>query len=155
MRLPVLIQTGPKKSAAKREARAKTSAPPRRILIVDDNADSAESLALLLRHAGHHVETAYDGLSALAAAQARPPEVALLDIALPRLNGLVVARRLRGELGLNAALLVAMTGYGQVEDQLRSREAGFNAHLVKPVDLEALGQLLAHPELATLAHLPQ
>jgi signal transduction histidine kinase/ActR/RegA family two-component response regulator len=154
MRLPVLIQSAPKKRVTKRDARSKASAPPRRILIVDDNADSSESLALLLRHAGHQVETAYDGLDALAAAEARPPEVALLDIALPRLNGLEVARRMRGELGLSKALLVAMTGYGQVEDQLRSREAGFNAHLVKPVDLEALGELLAHPELATLAHLP-
>jgi signal transduction histidine kinase len=155
MRLPVLIQAAPKKSAVKREPAAKTTSPPRRILIVDDNADSAESLALLLRHAGHQVDTAFDGLGALAVAKARPPEVALLDIALPRLNGLEVARRMRSELGLSAALLVAMTGYGQVEDQLRSREAGFNAHLVKPVDLDALGQLLAHPELATLAHLPK
>jgi signal transduction histidine kinase len=155
MRLPVLIQAAPKNPVRRRDSRPNPSAPPCRILIVDDNADSAESLALLLRHVGHEVETAYDGLDALAAAQARPPKVALLDIALPRLNGLEVARRMRSELGLSQALLVAMTGYGQVEDQLRSREAGFNAHLVKPVDLEALNQLLAHPELATLAHLPQ
>jgi signal transduction histidine kinase len=153
MRLPVLMQTTPTKSGTKRETRSKPPAPPRRILIVDDNADSAGSLALLLRHAGHQVETAHDGLAALTAAKAQSPEVVLLDIALPRLNGLEVARRLRGELGLSQALLVATTGYGQMEDQLRSREAGFNAHLVKPVDLEALAELLAHPELATLAHI--
>jgi signal transduction histidine kinase len=151
MRLPVLIKEPLPKRALPREPKPKTVAPPRKILVVDDNADSAESLALLLRHAGHEVHTAYDGLAALKAAKARPPEVVLLDIALPRVNGLEVARRMRGELGLTNALLVAMTGYGQMEDQLRSREAGFNAHLVKPVDLNALNELLAHPELATFA----
>src|SRR6202023_3172437 len=100
-------QTAPEKPPAKRDTKPKPPPPVRRILIVDDNSDSAESLALLLRHAGHMVETAYDGLAALAAAKARPPEVVLLDIALPRLNGLEVARRMRGELGLSNALLVA------------------------------------------------
>ena len=152
MRLPVLLKNLPPNPPILRETRAKEAVPPRRILVVDDNADSAESLALLLRHAGHQVETAYDGAAALEATRRNPPDVVLLDIALPRISGLEVARRMRSELGLNHALLVAMTGYGQVEDQIRSREAGLNAHLVKPVDLNALTELIAHPELATVMH---
>lgn len=80
------------------------------------------------------------------------PEVILLDIGLPKISGLEVARRIRGELGLTKALLVAMTGYGQIDDRNRSQEAGFNAHLVKPLDLDALWALLAHPEMADHPH---
>jgi CheY-like chemotaxis protein len=118
------------------------------VLIVDDNVDSAKSLAVLLRHSGHDVQVVYDGPAALDAARTRTPDVVLLDIGLPRLSGLEVAKRLRTELGLGHVLLVAMTGYGQVEDHRRSQEAGFNAHFVKPIDLLALSELLAHPELA-------
>ena len=113
-----------------------------RIMVVDDNVDSAESLAMLLRLLGHEVRTACDGPTALEAARAQPPEILLLDIGLPGMNGLEVARRLRQELGLTDALLVALTGYGMEEDKRRSLEAGFNAHLVKPVDLDALHDLL-------------
>lgn len=120
-----------------------------RILVVDDNRDSARSLALLLQHSGHKVETVHDGQAALEAIKKQPPDVVLMDIGLPRIDGHEVARQIRTKLGFHNMLLVAMTGYGQVEDRRRSQEAGFNAHLVKPVDLDSLFELLAHPELIT------
>jgi CheY-like chemotaxis protein len=95
---------------------------------------------------GHEVRTAQDGPAAIEEARTYEPEVVLLDIGLPGMDGLEVARRLRQELGLKDALLVAMTGFGQEEDRCRSQEAGFNAHLVKPVDLETLHTMLAQPE---------
>ena len=119
--------------------------PARSVLIVDDNQDAAESLAQLLRLDGQEVRTAYDGPTALGLARAKPPDVVLLDIGMPGMDGLEVARRLRQDLGLKQALLVALTGYGQEEDRRRSQEAGFNAHLVKPVDVDALERLLARP----------
>ena len=98
---------------------------------------------MLLRISGHEVSSAYDGPTALEAARLKRPDVVLCDIGLPRMDGLEVARRLRQDLGLKDALLVALTGYGKEVDKHRSREAGFNAHLVKPVDLNALHELLA------------
>jgi DNA-binding response OmpR family regulator len=112
------------------------------VLVVDDNADAAESLAVLLRLWGHDVQTAHDGLSGLKAALSDRPAVALLDIGLPGLDGYELARRLRAQLG-PALRLVAVTGYGQEEDRRRSLEAGFDAHLVKPADLDELHALLA------------
>lgn len=120
-----------------------SNGPARRILVVDDNKDAAASLGMLLKLLGHDVRIANDGPGALELAAASPPEVVLLDIGLPRMDGLEVARRLRNDLGLKDALLVALTGYGQDEDRRRSQEAGFNAHLVKPVDLDELPKLLA------------
>jgi PAS domain S-box-containing protein len=112
---------------------------PRRILIVDDNVDSAESLALLLNLNGHDVHTAGDGPSALLAAQAHRPEVILLDIGLPRMDGYEVARRLRQD--FPPMILIAMTGYGQDDDRRKARAAGFDHHLVKPVDPNELVSL--------------
>ena len=100
---------------------------------------------MVLRLSGHEVATAHDGVAALEIARSWRPEVVLLDIGLPRLDGLEVARRLRHELGLTDALLAAMTGYGQEEDRLRSLDAGFDAHLVKPIDLNALRALINKP----------
>ena len=114
----------------------------RRILIVDDNKDSAESLTLLMRMLGHEVRMAHDGETALEIARQFSPDIVVLDIGLPRLSGLEVARRLRHDLGLRDTLLIAMTGYGQEEDRRRSQGAGFNAHLVKPVDFGELRALL-------------
>ncbi len=122
--------------------------PARSVLIVDDNQDAATCLALLLRTAGHEVRTAFDGLAALDLAQERPPDVVLLDIGMPGMDGLEVVRRLRQDLGLKQALLVALTGYGQEEDRRRSHEAGFDVHLVKPVDLNDIKDLLARPALS-------
>jgi two-component system CheB/CheR fusion protein len=115
----------------------------RRILLVEDNRDVADSLALLLRAKGHEIQTAYDGPEALEAARAFRPDAVLLDIGLPTLDGLQVARRLRQEPGLEGVLLVAISGYGTEEDQRHSRESGCDAHLVKPVDPEVLLGVLA------------
>ena len=124
------------------DAAASSFAPRWRILIVDDNQDSADSLAILLDMLGHEVRTAYDGETGLHLAEDLSPDVILLDIGLPRLSGLEAAQRIRNDLGLRDAFLIAMTGYGQEEDKRRSREAGFNAHLVKPVDFGELKVML-------------
>jgi CheY-like chemotaxis protein len=108
--------------------------PRRRVLVVDDNHDAADSLAMLLRLGGHEVHVYHDGPTAVAAAEELKPEVVLLDIGLPEMNGFEVARRLRLDPDLAATLLVAVTGYGQDQDLRRSREAGFDHHLVKPID---------------------
>jgi PAS domain S-box-containing protein len=121
-----------------------TSAPaPRRILLVDDNQDAAETLAEILTLWGHEVHMAHDGETALERYRELEPEVVLLDIGLPKLDGYEVARRLR-EAPHPPRLLVALTGYGQAEDRRRSSEAGFDHHLVKPFDPSILIPLLAH-----------
>jgi CheY-like chemotaxis protein len=119
-----------------------------RILAVDDNVDSAESLRLLLEITGHEVLTAHNGPAALDAARQFQPHIVLLDIGLPGMNGYEVAQRLRAQPGMEKALLVALTGYSQDDDRRRSQEAGFNAHLVKPADLETLQALFADFETA-------
>lgn len=113
-----------------------------RILVVDDNEDSADSLAMLLEITGHEVRTANDGLRAIEEAQDFVPDVILLDIGLPGLSGLDVARRLREMPFLRSALIIAQTGYGQDEDRRRSLEAGFDHHLTKPLDLAELKKVL-------------
>ncbi|WP_437484328.1 PAS domain S-box protein [Sorangium sp. So ce1014] len=110
----------------------------RRILVVDDNRDHALALALLLEQAGHVTALAHDGPEALAAARSFAPEVVLLDIGLPKMDGYEVARRMRGEAGAGALRIVAFTGYGQQDDLRRSREAGCDAHLIKPIAPEVL-----------------
>jgi signal transduction histidine kinase/ActR/RegA family two-component response regulator len=122
-----------------------TPAQPRlglRILVVDDNHDSAESMRSLLEILGNDVVTANEGRQALQSIAQRKPDVALLDIGMPKMNGYEVARRIRGESYGDDILLIAMTGWGQEEDRLRSRSAGFDHHLVKPVDLVELKRLL-------------
>ena len=116
----------------------------RRILVVDDNEDAAASLADLLEIWGHEVRTVHDGRQALAAAREWPPEIVLLDIGLPGMDGYEVAHRLRNETNTADAYLVALTGYGTEEDRIRALEAGFNRHLVKPVAPDVLNELLAH-----------
>ena len=115
----------------------------RRVLVADDNVDSAESLALLLRMNGDEVFVAYDGQAALDLLQRHAPEVALLDIGMPRLNGYEVARRARASACGRSMLMIALTGWGQAEDVRRSLEAGFDAHMTKPLDLARLQALLA------------
>jgi signal transduction histidine kinase len=114
----------------------------RRILIADDNADALESLAALLSLNGHQVFRAPDGEAALRAVEHLKPEIALLDIGMPRVDGYEVARRIRTLDGGQDIMLVALTGWGQESDRRRAQEAGFDAHLTKPVDLDRLGQLL-------------
>jgi CheY-like chemotaxis protein len=110
---------------------------------VDDNKDAADSLAMLLRVDGNDIRTAYDGAEALEVAEVFHPEVVLLDIGLPKLNGYDVARRMRQQPWGHSATLVALTGWGKDEDRRLSQDAGFNAHLVKPVDLAVLEALLS------------
>ncbi|MFN0243115.1 MAG: CHASE3 domain-containing protein [Planctomycetota bacterium] len=125
--------TGRAQPGARRDAASRT----RRVLVVDDNQDSADSLAILLRLRGHDVRTAYDGESALDTEREFRPAILFLDIGLPRKNGYDVAGELRALRGRDVTI-VAMTGFGQLEDRQRSLEAGFDHHLVKPVDPSAL-----------------
>jgi PAS domain S-box-containing protein len=112
-----------------------------RVLVVDDNVDAAETLAMMLRVLGQRVETAHDGIAAIDLAVRSAPDLVLLDIGLPGLDGYEVARRLRGRMGTKP-MLVAVTGYGQEEDRIRSREAGFDRHVVKPVDERVLAEIV-------------
>lgn len=125
------------------EAAAEPIGPSLRVLVVDDNVDAAETLGLLLKATGHDARMAYDGVSAVRLALEILPNVVLLDIGLPGLDGYEVAKRLRQDSSLAGVVLVAMTGYGQATDKLRSQDAGFNHHLVKPADFGKLQQILA------------
>jgi signal transduction histidine kinase len=120
-----------------------TPAVPRRILVVDDSRDSAESLAALLRMTGNDTRTAADGLNAVETAATFRPDLVRLDIGLPKLNGYEVCRKIREQPWGKEMALFALTGWGQEEDRRKSKDAGFNGHLVKPVDLAALTMLLA------------
>lgn len=114
-----------------------------RILVVDDNKDAAVSLSTLLRIMGHETFTAHDGLEAVEATARHRPDVVLLDIGLPRLNGYDAGRRIREQSSGERPVLIALTGWGQEDDRRRSKEAGFNYHMVKPVDPSVLEKLLA------------
>jgi PAS domain S-box-containing protein len=132
---------GPQGAACDGEKGA--AAAGRRILVVDDNRDVADSLGMLLRMMGNEVHTAHDGLEAVGAAAAFRPDMVLLDLGLPKLNGFEAARRIRDQDGGTDMVLVAVTGWGQEEDRRRSKEAGFDHHMTKPVDFAALQELLA------------
>jgi CheY-like chemotaxis protein len=123
----------------------------RRILLADDNQDALDSLAALLQCDGHEVHTAADGLEAFELAASWRPEVMLLDIGMPKLDGYEVARRVRAQPWGSDTVLIALTGWGQDEDRRRSQEVGFNSHLVKPLDLDALAKLLARMPAAATA----
>ena len=110
----------------------------RRILIADDNEDAADSMGMLLRAAGHEVEIVYDGIGALEAAHRIKPDVMVVDIGMPGMNGYDVARAARGEPWAAHTLIIALTGWGQDSDRLRSRDAGIDVHLVKPIKWEQL-----------------
>jgi CheY-like chemotaxis protein len=114
-----------------------------RVLIVDDNRDAAQSLALMLDLEGHEVRTAADGLEALEVAEVFRPKVVLLDIGMPGIDGYETARRLRARPWAKSALLCAQTGWGQEDDKRKARSAGFDRHLVKPIDPEELNRILA------------
>jgi CheY-like chemotaxis protein len=117
------------------------SVAAKRVLVVDDNIDAADTLAMLLRSLGHQTRVAYDGAAALAMADEFSPEVVLLDIGMPGLNGYEVARQLRSR-RQQRIKIVAITGWGTAADRVRSADAGFDVHLVKPVDVTDLRQIL-------------
>jgi CheY-like chemotaxis protein len=140
VRLPILQQPSQLMSPAT-DSQAE-SLPQRRILIVDDNKDSADSLALLLEITGNQTYMAHDGLEAVEAIEKHRPEVVLLDIGLPKLDGHEVCRRVREQPWGKDIVVIALTGWGQEDDRRKSEEAGFNGHLVKPVDYDKLLKLL-------------
>jgi PAS domain S-box-containing protein len=132
------------------EAVAPPAAVPRRVLVVDDNVDAAATLDLLLRSLGHETRVAHDGMKALDIAREFRPEVILLDIGMPGLDGYEVARRLRAMNHGTSFRIIAVTGWGQDADRSKAKEAGFDVHLVKPVDLGVLSQVLDDRSGATL-----
>ena len=134
----------PAPQAAVPPANEETVAPTtRRILVVDDNRDAADSLAILLKGMGNEVTTAYDGERAAELAEQNRPDVVLLDLGMPNMNGYDACRRMRSKDWGRSVHIIAMTGWGQQEDRRRTEEAGFDFHLVKPVDLAELLRLLA------------
>jgi CheY-like chemotaxis protein len=143
IRLPLLLEAT--QSGDGWASTATEDAPPvrRRILVADDNADALQTLATVLELGGHEVFSATNGSLALESAERHLPEVALLDIGMPLLDGYEVARRIRAQAWGKRITLVALTGWGQDSDRRRSQEAGFDSHLVKPLDLAKLTQLLS------------
>jgi len=125
------------------EAAATARGPRHRILVVDDNTDAAESLAEMLTLLGHEARTAHDGAAGIAAVAEFRPDLVLMDLGMPGLNGYEAARRIRAEPRGDEPFLVALTGWGSDEDRRRTREAGFDRHLVKPVGLDSLQRLIA------------
>lgn len=139
-----MIADNPMADANPGAAPAVKDSPRRfRILVVDDNHDSALSLAMILSIMGHETRTAHDGEMAVATAESFLPDVVLLDIGLPKLNGYEVAQRIREQPWGVSMFLIAVTGWGQEEDRQRSSEVGLNMHMVKPVEASALEKLLA------------
>jgi CheY-like chemotaxis protein len=117
--------------------------PSRHILLIEDNADACETLRALLEMHGHHVDIAADGVTGLERALSLQPEVVLVDVGLPRMDGYEVARRIRASKGIRRPMLVAVTGYGAPEDRQRALDAGFDAHVTKPVEYSTLLPLIA------------
>jgi CheY-like chemotaxis protein/anti-sigma regulatory factor (Ser/Thr protein kinase) len=128
---------------AGREAASGAAASGARVLVVDDNADAADLLAELLREAGHRVEVAYSPVTALQIVESFQPEVAILDLGLPVMDGYELAARLRTEGKAAGCRLIALTGYGQSQDRARSAASGFAHHLVKPVDISTLFEIIS------------
>jgi CheY-like chemotaxis protein len=145
VRLPLAEGSTRKRRRRLLHAMSDSSPAParRRILVVDDMCDAALTLARLLEAMGHEVRTAPNAAEALVIARSQRPDLVLSDIAMPRMDGYELARRLRQEPELGGAVLVALTGFGQESDRQRAHEAGFDSHLVKPVKLDALEALLA------------
>ena len=145
IRLPVVtsVIAGPLRESG--QSIGVVTSAPRRILVVDDNVDSAESLGQMLEMLGNEVHTVYDGEDGITAAAQFRPDVVLMDIGMPKLNGYEAARRMRQHPSGAAILLVALTGWGQEDDRRKSADAGFNHHLVKPVDVDELIKLVSGP----------
>lgn len=136
-----MVQEASTQAAPAEEGQARPA--KRRILIVDDLKDSADSLSILLRTVGHEVETAYDGEEAVAVAERLRPHVILLDLGMPKMNGYETCRRIREQAWGREVFIVALTGWGQKDDLRRTEEAGFDSHMVKPAEPAALKKMLA------------
>jgi PAS domain S-box-containing protein len=143
VRLPLLVQPQRETPDASPAPSREVKSSGKRLLVVDDNQDAAMSLATLLQLQGYDVRVAHDGPSALTQFQSHRPEVVFLDLGMPGMDGYTVARRMREAAESKAVVIAALTGWGQDSDRRRTAEAGFDHHLVKPVDLDALEQLLA------------
>jgi CheY-like chemotaxis protein/anti-sigma regulatory factor (Ser/Thr protein kinase) len=144
VRLPLAHAASAGGAARAADAKVKDPAPKRpRLLVVDDNVDAAETIAKLLRLSGYDTECVYDGPTALAAVQRKQPDVVVLDIGLPGMDGYEVARRLRAQDDSRRTSLIAVTGYGQENDRQRSLQAGFDEHFTKPVDPEELERFIS------------
>ena len=141
--IPCLSVVGHDDAAGPREPPTPAAARGSRVLIVDDNQDAAESIALFLQLEGHEVKTVREPMAALASVPVFAPEVVLLDIGLPMIDGYEVARRMRQMPATRDALIVAVSGYGQPEDKQRAAQAGFDQHFVKPTDPHLLVELIA------------
>jgi CheY-like chemotaxis protein len=142
VRLPAKEDSAVLQTGGGSEALSPSRPKVRRILIADDNEDAAVSLAMILSMLGHETRTARNGIEALEIVEQFHPDVVLLDIGMPKLNGYETARQLRQKPGGAQLLLVALTGWGQETDRLRSTEAGFDSHLIKPVDVAHIQSLL-------------
>ena len=143
VRLPLALEVKRQKPELSADQLNASASMNCRILVVDDNQDSADSIAILLRNMGNDVNTAYDGLEAVGAAAEFQPDVVLLDIGLPTMNGYDAACRIREQPGGKDRMLIALTGWGQEEDRRRSQEVGFDHHLTKPIDFSALRRLVS------------
>jgi CheY-like chemotaxis protein len=143
VRLPIMAPQMAGLSSQKRESGAIPRIARQRILVADDNHDAAEALSLQLQLAGHDVRTAHDGVEALAVAEAFEPDIVLLDLGMPKMDGYEVARQVRMRPQGRRVKLIALTGWGQQQDRDRTSAAGFDAHLVKPVAEAHLFRALA------------
>jgi len=141
VRLP-LLRVQPVPDALTHASTPSPATQGRTVVVADDNVDAAESLGMLLRFQGHDVTIVHDGAAAVAAVQARPPDVVVLDLGMPGLDGLEAAKRIRAMPGGREVRLIALTGWGQDSDRARTREAGFDHHLVKPADPAEVAALL-------------
>jgi CheY-like chemotaxis protein len=137
----------PLSAAAAQEAaggnRAATAVAPQRVLVIEDNHDVAETLASYLEHVGYEVVVAHDGIAGVEAALRHRPRVVICDIGLPRIDGYEITARLRREAEFQSCLMIALTGYGDVEDRARARRAGFAHHFTKPVDRVRVADAMA------------
>ncbi len=149
VRLPVLVSPTSESRPSGDDQESLSASARRRILVADDNEDAATTLAMVLELMGNEVRVVNDGLEAVEKAAEFKPELILLDIGMPRMNGYEACRRIREERGDSEVVIVALTGWGQDEDKQRSKDAGFDHHLVKPVDPEELEKLLAELQAET------
>ena len=142
VRMPVVIVAKPSGEVKSDNKPNGLTTAARRILVADDNRDSADSLSMMLEMLGHQVSSAHDGLEAFETAKRSKPELVFMDLGMPRMNGYDAARLIRNEPDCNGVVLVALTGWGQEEDRRRSYEAGFDYHIVKPIDFSVVENLL-------------